>query len=158
GLSPDRAAVLAARLASAEDGDAPPPPEPPAPADADLIRFQALFGGREDAHARQWARPGGETGYTPRREPLTPAVVRNHLLGSCTVGTYPLRLDGTCTFFALDLDISRGALERGAGDVALARRLRDGMRGEGLRLLAELRGLGLSPLFEDSGYKGRHFW
>jgi hypothetical protein len=58
----------------------------------------------------------------------------------------------------VDLDISRGALERAAGDPTLARRLRDAMRGEGLRLLGELRGLGLAPLFEDSGYKGRHLW
>jgi CRISP-associated protein Cas1 len=28
----------------------------------------------------------GEGGYIPVHEPLTPAVVRNHLLGSCTVG------------------------------------------------------------------------
>ena len=159
GLPAGRAASLGARLGSERGEEAlERDAEALAASDADLVRFQALFSGREDTHARQWSRPGGETGYAPVREPLTPAVVRGHLLGTYTVGAYPIRLDGTCTFFALDLDISRAPLERAATDPALARRLREAMRGEGLRLLGELRSLGLAPLFEDSGYKGRHFW
>jgi hypothetical protein len=157
GLAPAVATALSARLAPVAE-DSPPAGEPSAPGDADLVRFQALFSGREDTHARQWSRPGGETGYTPVREPLTPAVVRNHLLGTFTVGVYPIRLDGTCTFFALDLDISRAALERASAEPAVARQLRDAVRGEGLRLLGVLRELGPGPLFEDSGYKGRHYW
>ena len=57
--------------------------------------FEALFSGREGVYARQWARPSGEGGYTPVHEPLTPAVIRNHLLGTFTAGLYPIRLDGT---------------------------------------------------------------
>jgi len=71
----------------------PPPPEPQAelaPSDADCVRFHTLFSGREGVYARQWARPSGEGGYTPVHEPLTPAVVRNHLLGSFTAGIYPI--------------------------------------------------------------------
>jgi hypothetical protein len=85
-------------------------------------------------------------------------VVRNHLLGTYTVGVYPIRLDGTCTFLAIDLDISRASLERACTDRNLAQKLRADLRSEGLRLLAELRKLELPVLYEDSGYKGRHYW
>ena len=67
-------------------------------------------------------------------------------------------LDGTCTFFALDLDIDKAALEQAHGRPDLARSLRQTLRGEGLRLRGVLRELGFIPVLEDSGYKGRHLW
>jgi tetratricopeptide (TPR) repeat protein len=140
---------------------ASPPAEPQAelaPSDADCVRFSTLFSGREGVYARQWAKPSGESGYTPVHEPLTPAAIRNHLLGSFTAGVYPIRLDGTATFFALDLDIDKQALQRARGEPAYAQHLRDTLRDEGARLLGVLRHLGFAPLFENSGYKGRHFW
>lgn len=155
GLDPARARTL-------EQGEAPQDEEPAGeewtPSDADCMRFLALFAGREDVHARQWVNRAGEGGYSPVLEPLTPAVARNHLLGSYTVGVYPIRLDGTCTFFALDLDISKHALEEARRAPAQARTLRDTLRREAARLLEMLRGLSLAPLFENSGYKGRHYW
>ncbi len=129
-----------------------------APSDADCVRFHTLFSGREGAYARQWAKSSGESGYTPVHEPLTPAVIRNHLLGGFTAGVYPIRLDGTATFFALDLDIDKQALHRARGEPAYAQQLRDTLRDEGPRLLGVLRELGFTPLFENSGYKGRHYW
>ncbi len=128
------------------------------PSDADCFRFATLFSGREGIYARQWAKKDGQTGYTPVHEPLTPAVIRNHLLGTYTIGTYPIRLDGTATFFALDLDIDKSALQRARGDHGYAGELRETMRREGPRLLEVLRQLGLNALFENSGYKGRHYW
>lgn len=129
-----------------------------APTEADCIRFHTLFSGREGVYARQWVKPNGEGGYSPIQEPLTPTVVRNHLLGNYTVGVYVLRLDATATFFALDLDIDKQALQRARGDHAYAQSLRDTLRKEGPRLLNVLRDLGFQPVFENSGYKGRHYW
>jgi hypothetical protein len=156
GFPAERADALGRRQEA--DAEAESVEDALAPSDADCARFQALFAGREDVHARQWAQAGGEGGYSPVHEPLTPAVVRNHLLGTYTVGAYPIRLDGTCTYFALDLDIDRWALEKARGQTAFARFLRDTLRAEAKRLLAVLRELGFQPLFEDSGYKGRHYW
>lgn len=155
GLPPERARILACTTANDEEN--PPGDEDLSPTDADCVRFQALFAGREDVHARQWAQ-GKQGGYSPVHEPLTPAVVRNHLLGNATVGVYPIRLDGTCTFFAIDLDIDKAALEQARGRPDFARGLRDALRQAAARLLAALRSLGFTPLFEDSGHKGRHFW
>lgn len=134
-------------------------PEPLMPSDADCVRFAALFAGREDVYARQWYRAkDAQTGYTPVHDPLTPAVVRNHLLGTFTAGAYPIRLDQTATWFAVDLDIRRPALDQARRDAAYARELRDLTRRKGLDILAALNELGFEPLFENSGYKGRHYW
>lgn len=158
GLPPERARALAdAAGPHEEEAKATAEPAALSPGDADCARFHALFAGREDVHARQWAR-GEEAGYSPVSEPLTPAVVRQHLLGTYTVGVYPIRLDGTCTFFAVDLDIDRAALAKAHGRPEEARRLRSLLRGSAARVLGALHSLGLAPLFEDSGYKGRHFW
>ena len=146
-----------------ESGYAPPDSHesgyaPFAPSEADCIRMHTLFAGQEGVYARQWAKPGGETGYSPIHEPLTPAVLRQHFGGQFTVGVYPVRLDGTVTFFAVDLDIDKAALAHARGDPDFAQELRESLAGEGPRLLAALRELGFAPLFENSGYKGRHFW
>ncbi len=164
GLPPADATALRHALrrqpATAAGRTEPPLPQSPelVPTDADCVRFCSLFAGQEGVYARQWVRPNGEIGYSPVHEPLTPAVARNHLLGSYTIGVYPLRLDNTATFFALDLDLDRWALQRAHGDPAFAQSLRETLRTEGPRLLAALRQLGFEPLFENSGYKGRHYW
>ena len=137
--------------------------EPPAreqelvPGDADCVRFHRLFSGREVVRANGSGRTAraATCRYTSRSLPPSCA---NYLLGTFTIGVYPIRLDGTATFFALDLDIDKHALQRAAWRSPIAQQLRDILRVEGPRLLGVLRGLGFAPLFENSGYKGRHFW
>jgi hypothetical protein len=161
GLTGPVLSALRARLAAAvrqvadEDDDAV---FPGAPCDSDVVRFAHLFAGRENVYARQWWGDSGEGGYTPVREPFTFQVARNHLLGSITAGIYPVRLDNTVTFLAFDVDISKRGMARARGDVKEARRLKDAVASEARRLCGELAALGLAPLLEDSGYKGRHLW
>ncbi len=133
--------------------------EPILPTDADLVRFLSCFGGREDVYARQWFNPrDGRSGYAPVREPLTPKVLRQHFLGDITVGVYPIRLDGTCLFCALDLDLTRAALEEARREPQGGDRLRSLLQ-ETTRAVAErMRSLGMPFLLEDSGYKGHHLW
>ncbi|MCU0242468.1 MAG: CRISPR-associated primase-polymerase type A1 [Vicinamibacteria bacterium] len=126
--------------------------------DADIVRFAHIFAGRENVYARQWANKSGEGGYTPVREPFTFNVARNHLLGSVTVGIYPVRLDNTVNFFAFDIDISKQGMSRARGDLREARRLKEAAASEAERYHSALLNLGLSSLIEDSGYKGRHLW
>src|SRR6516225_1927596 len=94
-----------------------------------IALFRGLFRGREDVYARRWENADGRHGYSPaavkdwkairesrpeerkkvdqktrRFLPLTDAVIENHLLGTETVGVYPLLPDETCWFLAADFD------------------------------------------------------
>jgi hypothetical protein len=89
--------------------------------------YRSLFRGRDDVYAIRWESRNGRSGYSPacireweqnddgsyklkkdirNREylPLTCEVVRNHLIGKCTVGIYPLLTDESCWFLAADFD------------------------------------------------------
>lgn len=139
--------------------ETPQPQEPVIPPDADLVRFLSLFGGREDVYARQWYSPSkGEGGYSPVRQPLTPRELRAHLLGEVTLGVYPIRLDGTCLFAALDVDVQKSALEEARRSQSLASLLKEELHELTKKIAQHLREIGLQPVIEDSGYKGRHFW
>ena len=97
--------------------------------DAKIGLFRNLFRGREDVYAARIRFKGGEWGYVPasirdwkavlavdaalRRKvdqktrklmPLTDEVLRQHLEGKQTIGVYPLLLDETCWFLAVDFD------------------------------------------------------
>ena len=81
--------------------------------------FTTLFQGRRDVYARRWVSSRtGKSGYSPARSrdrfgkeegkgellPLTDQVLISHLTGKLVVGVYPLLLDETCHFVAVDFD------------------------------------------------------
>src|ERR1051325_5880615 len=97
--------------------------------DAKIALFRSLFRGREDVYAFRMRFKNGEWGYVPasirdwkavlsadsalRKKvdqktrkllPLTDDVLRQHLEGKQTIGIYPLLLDETCWFLAVDFD------------------------------------------------------
>jgi hypothetical protein len=94
--------------------------------EAKVTLFRSLFRGREDVYALRWESKNGRSGYSPAcvreweqnasgkfklknegsREyfPLTDEVTRNHLLGKCTIGIYPLLTDESCWLLAADFD------------------------------------------------------
>ncbi|MBM4045363.1 MAG: restriction endonuclease subunit R [Planctomycetes bacterium] len=97
------------------------------PPEAKVRLFRRLFRGREDVYAVRWEGRNGKVGYSPAcvREwrpnrgsddngkgperkllPLTDQVVHDHLTGRHVIGIYPLLLDETCWFLALDFDKS----------------------------------------------------
>ena len=94
-----------------------------------IALFRGLFRGREDVYARRWESADGRAGYAPaalkdwqainrsrpeeRKQvdlatrtllPLTDAVLEAHLMGRETIGVYPLLVDETCWFLAVDFD------------------------------------------------------
>ncbi|HKW98823.1 MAG TPA: hypothetical protein VJN43_13885 [Bryobacteraceae bacterium] len=94
-----------------------------------IALFRSLFRGREDVYAQRWQSPDGRSGYSPRAErdwkaynaasaanrkrvdketrkdiPLSDEAIHAHLTGKHTLGVYPLLLDETCWFFAIDFD------------------------------------------------------
>jgi len=128
------------------------------PGSSDLTRFLHLFQGREDVHARQWLSSDGRIGYAPVQRPLTREALQRHLAGTETLGVYATRADLTACFFAIDIDLSRPALEAARQSTETTRRLRRLLQEETQRMLAVARSLGLDLVAEDSGYKGRHLW
>src|SRR5579859_2770184 len=108
--------------------------------------FRDLFRGREDVFAIRWEGKSGKSGYSPASimdwraihvarpeerkkvarktrmlQPLTDDAIRNHLTGKQTVGIYPLLLDDTCWFLAVDFD-KKSWLADAAAFVATCRR------------------------------------
>ncbi len=94
-----------------------------------IALFRSLFRGREDVYAQRWESPDGRSGYSPKTErdwkayyaakpedrkrvdketrkniPLTDEAIHAHLVGQQTLGVYPLLLDETCWFLAVDFD------------------------------------------------------
>lgn len=94
-----------------------------------IALFRSLFRGREDVYAQRWESPDGRSGYSPRTErdwkayyaakpedrkrvdketrkniPLDDDAIHTHLVGKHTLGVYPLLLDETCWFLAVDFD------------------------------------------------------
>lgn len=90
--------------------------------------FMLLFQGRKDVYAHRWEKDG-RSGYSPAYEfnwdefmahkrwggslkdfenkrllPLTPEVIKKHLLGLQVVGIYPILPDNTSYFLAADFD------------------------------------------------------
>lgn len=97
--------------------------------EAKIALFRALFRGREDVYAVRTRFKSGEWGYVPasirdwkavlsadaalRKKvdrktrqllALTNDIVRQHLEGKLTIGLYPMLLDETCWFVAVDFD------------------------------------------------------
>ena len=91
--------------------------------------FRSLFRGREDVYAVRFETANGKSGYSPacqrdwdalralsksewkKRDketrqllPLTDQAVHDHLSGKITIGVYPLLVDETCWFLAVDFD------------------------------------------------------
>ena len=94
----------------------------------DLNLYQSLFRGRTDIFAKHWEK-NGQSGYSPAYDvdwtefnkfklgggsfrdfqnkkpiPLTPEVLRKHLLGQYAIGIYPILSDNTSYFIAADFD------------------------------------------------------
>lgn len=134
------------------------PDDLPLPSEALLVRFVSLFEGREGVYARQWTSDQGATGYTPIREPFTVNVARNHLLGNHTVGIYPMRLDNTVNFGAIDFDLPKAFVERSAPGRADWNQAIGQMMQYVERLCELARERGIAVHVEDSGWKGLHCW
>jgi len=98
------------------------------PPEARLALYRSLFAGRSDVYAIRWENPHtGQAGWSPAvrggwagtsrssrpREylPLTDEVIAQHLVGSLTVGLYPLLPGDGCQLVACDFDGSTWALD-----------------------------------------------
>lgn len=133
--------------------------------DAKIALFRSLFRGREDVYALRMRFKSGEWGYVPasmrdwkavlsadvalRKKvdqktrkllPLSDEVLRQHLEGKQTIGVYPLLVDETCWFLAVDFD-------------------KKSWRDDAVAFLETCRELGVSATLERSrSGNGGHVW
>jgi superfamily II DNA or RNA helicase len=109
---------------------------PPKTAEEKIDLFNKLFCCRTDVYPRMWqSKTGGKKGYSPvcKHEwddnlcgkpeikcsacsnrsfsKLDNQVIRSHLEGKITIGTYTIRDDDTCSFLAADFDKSSWQLD-----------------------------------------------
>lgn len=91
-----------------------------------IALFRKLFRGREDVYPLRWeSSRNGKSGYSPAIKnkweyheakkqgdknvnpeylPVTDEIIQQHLEGKIVAGVYPLLLDDTCWFLAVDFD------------------------------------------------------
>jgi superfamily II DNA or RNA helicase len=105
-----------------------PPPRSNLSTEDKVSLFRKLFRGRTDAVPIRWESKSGKSGYAPACAnewvagvcekprikcsdcshraliPLTDKTIYDHLAGHHTAGVYPLLLDDTCHFLAVDFD------------------------------------------------------
>jgi len=98
------------------------------------------------------------TGYAPVRDSFTHKVALNHLLGNHTVGIYPLRLDSTVLFCAIDLDLNRSLVSQEEPGSPRWNEVMAELHEFACRLSQRATELGVANYLEDSGGKGRHLW
>lgn len=126
--------------------------------EAAVDHFMALFSGREDCFARQWAhREDGRQGYAPVRRAMAYEDVEEHLAGRKTYGIYLMRADATVSCAVIDADLKAEFRHRRLTGEEGRR-----VKKEGAYLVGRLRELsreaGFDPLLEISGGKGFHLW
>lgn len=126
--------------------------------DRHAVMLSELFAGREGVHARQWRGEKGKAGYSPVHEPFTPAIARQHLLGTYTVGVYVVRLDNTSSFLCVDVDLTKEAIASTGGSRDKLDELLNLTHAVAREAHQTLASVSLPAYIEDSGKKGRHVW
>jgi hypothetical protein len=124
-----------------------------------VASFLRWFAGRGDVYARQWYDARRDrSGYWPVREPLTAAVVEQHLLGRFTLGQYVLHPDNTVSFAALDLDPTPEAIEHARLASESQEPAPPAMLDYAARIREQAERSGLPLFIEHSGGAGLHLW
>lgn len=118
----------------------------------------SLFSGREGVYARQWKNNEGHTGYIPVREPLNESTIKNHLNGNMTIGIYQHRLDSTVNWICFDVDIAKHILKNVLSNDEKFKEYDFLCQKIAVAICKECEKFNISPIIENSGYKGRHVW
>jgi len=123
-----------------------------------LTHFQALFSGREDCFARQWAdKKANRQGYAPVRRAIAADDLEDHFKGLKTYGIYLLQKDAHVKTAVIDADLKKSLRDR-----RLTPAEKREAKKEAAYLTARIKELseplGQAPLIEFSGGKGLHFW
>lgn len=117
-----------------------------------------LLIGREDMFTREILAEDGKRVIQFVPEPLTTDVIRKHLLGKETIGTYLIRGNDTVHFLVIDVDISRKAILNAGNDPNCLQDNLTKAAEYALLIQKALHDMGIKSYVEFSGYRGYHVW
>lgn len=139
----------------------PSHPEPKAGKQPDLDGrtlhlFYELFVGREDTCTEEYM--AQRRVVEQKNEPLTEEVVREHLSGRRTIGTYVQRPNSTAKYLVIDMDVSKKIfLKYSMESPEFMQYMKQCLQAaaDTLKILGRM---GLKGYAEFSGYRGYHIW
>lgn len=120
--------------------------------------FEDLFVGRVDMYVREQLNPDKKRKCLFVPEPLTKDVIRKHLIGQETIGSYLVRNNDTVHYIVIDVDINRKMILEGEGDEGIFNDHLHNAAKQARDIQHKLRELGLRTYIEFSGYRGYHVW
>jgi group II intron reverse transcriptase/maturase len=130
-------------------------PQPGDGAEKLMLRW---FEGREGIYAREQIGVDGRRRFSTVDAPLDPDLLAAHLRGEETLAVYPLRVNDTVKWGALDIDVSGRIALAHPADRAQFERALQATHLYMLEVAAVMRAEGGDPLLVDSGRRGRHIW
>lgn len=122
------------------------------------LSYLELFGGREDMYTLETVESSGRRHVEHMAAPLTADVIRKHLSGEETAGTYVMRNNNTVHYLVFDIDISRRFLLADSGNEALMKIHLQNVLGAAAGVQQEIKQLGMNSYVEFSGNRGYHVW
>ena len=122
-----------------------------------LNLMMELFAGREDMYSREVLLSDGRRKCEFVPEPLTCEVIKKHLSGTDTVGTYMVRNNDTVHYLVIDIDVSKKVLlslnQKEVPEIYLKEAAQTTVE-----IMTIIRKMGLKSYAEFSGYRGYHVW
>lgn len=123
----------------------------------EIGEYMEYFVGREDLYTVDTLSHDGRRKVEDKLSPLTPEVVKEHLQGNETVGTYIQRSNATVKYLIMDIDISKRVLLKQPEEALLGMYLEKAFQAA-VKMVKELQHMGLNGHIEFSGYRGYHVW
>ena len=123
-----------------------------------LDLMQDLFCGREDRYVTEFLDENQRRKVEHRLEPLDKELIRRHLKGDETIGTYPIRPNRTVQYILIDIDISKKYILEVEKNDSLFQEYLQHAADITLNLKKMLKNMGLNAYVEYSGFRGYHLW
>ena len=121
-------------------------------------RMLSVFAGREDMYSTECMGTDRNRRIDLQTRPLTEEVLKEHLQGNKTIGTYLQRPNGTVRSMVFDVDISKKVLLQHDRGTEEFKKYMEKASGKALEIIKVLRDMGIVGYMEYSGCRGYHIW
>lgn len=118
--------------------------------------FYDLFVGREDTYSEESM--AQRRVVEQKHEPLTEEVLKEHLSGIRTIGTYVQRPNSTAKYLVIDVDVSKKIFLKYSMDSGEIKQYKNQCFHRSCAVLKALKRMGLKGYIENSGCRGYHIW